>query len=82
MLNTLIEGVSGAKVVIDDEFENLKRRGEEEGDYGDEDNDNDDGINVIEKDLDNWFWWDIKQIHFSIAYMWLEVVSIKGSGLY
>jgi hypothetical protein len=47
--------VSGAKVVIDDEFENLKRRAEEEGDYGDEDGDNDDGINVIEKDLDNWF---------------------------
>ena len=38
--------------MIDDEFEVLRRKDEEE--YGEEDND--DGIQVIEKDLDNWFW--------------------------
>jgi hypothetical protein len=49
-----MEGAVGVRAVIDDEFENLKRRNEEdEEDYGDEDND--DGIQVIEKDLDNWF---------------------------
>jgi hypothetical protein len=53
VLNKLMEG-AGVRAVIDDEFENLKRRNEEdEEDYGDEDND--DGIQVIEKDLDNWF---------------------------
>ena len=53
VLNKLMEEVGGDKAVIDDEFENLRRVNGEEEDYGDEEND--DGVQVIEKDLDNWF---------------------------
>ena len=53
VLNKLMEEVGGANAVIDDEFENLRRVNGEEEDYGDEEND--DGVQVIEKDLDNWF---------------------------
>lgn len=53
VFNKLMEEVGGDKAVIDDEFENLRRVNGEEEDYGDEEND--DGVQVIEKDLDNWF---------------------------
>lgn len=53
VLNKLMEEVGGANSVIDDEFENMRRVNGEEENYSDEDND--DGVQVIEKDLDNWF---------------------------